>query len=109
MNPNRVSNTNKFKSIWARIDINQISNPKQSELIRVGNDSDWKFGLDKSELGFIRINASDLTGINRIESDCFSIDLHRTRLKTFFGMIRNGSKTDFLMTRNNFYFLGSWV
>ena len=37
----------------------QISNPNHSVLGFIRIDSEWKFGLDQSELRFIRIDAAD--------------------------------------------------
>ena len=57
-------------------------------------DSDWKFGLDQSELELIWIEnlVSDWwLGINRNKSDWFLTVFHQTRCKTFFGLVRNDS------------------
>ena len=65
-------------------------------------DSDWKFVVDQSELGFIlidldwkldfglvRIHLDWCLGINRIKLDWFLTFFHQTRYKTFFGLFRN--------------------
>ena len=51
----------------------------------------WKFGLDQSEIGFIRIGADCCLGLNRTRSDRFFIVFHETSYKTFFGLIRDDS------------------
>ena len=49
--PNESEASFQSESTWARNDPNLIFNQNQSEWIRGQNYSDWKFGLDKSELG----------------------------------------------------------
>ena len=89
----------------------QSFNPNESEVGILRIDSDWVFRLNHSDLGFIwiknffRINLdwksrieSDWfgwiliwiknLGLIRIETDWFLIELHQTRLKTFFGLTR---------------------
>ena len=38
--------------------------------------------------------------MNQIKSDSFLIDFHRTRFEKFFGLVRNGLKTDFGMVES---------
>ena len=54
----------------------------QSELIRNNPRSDCS--RLKTWLAYIELN--------RIESDCFLADLHQTRFRTFFGLVRNDSQ-----------------
>ena len=77
--------------------------------------SDWKLGLDQSELGwiwienlisnwfgFIRIDVSELIGLSRIDFWPFFIKRGTERFSDWFGMIRIGSDTDIGMNRNEF-------
>ena len=73
-------------------------NWNQLESFRPRIDFNWKFVLDRLELRLIRIY-SDWSGMNRINSDWFSIVSHQTRYKTFFRLVQNGSETDFGITR----------
>ena len=52
-------------------DISIRANANESEVGMIRINSDWKFGLDQSELGFIRIEnlVSDWFGMIRIGSD----------------------------------------
>ena len=97
-------------------------NQNQSEWIRGQNDRinfNWKFGLDQSELGFIRIEnlvsdclgfirifASDLTGLGRIEFLRFFYKRVTKRFSDWFGMIRIGSDIAIGMNRNSSDCLG---
>ena len=86
-------------------------------MIRI--DSDWKLGLDQSELGlirvenlvsnwflFIRIVASDWSGLGRIDFLPFFIKRVTKRFPDWFGMIRIGSDMDIGMNRNSSDWLG---
>ena len=86
----------------SRIDLGRIFNPNNFDCRFIRIDSDWKFGSDQPELGFIRFEISDLIRWNRIESGSFSSDLNQTRFKPFFRLIRNGSKTNSGMAPNSF-------
>ena len=66
-----------FESIRGRIHLNQIFNPAL----------DCKFGLDQSEIGLIRIEVLDWTGLNRIYL-CWSLRLNRNEPK-WVGLIMN--------------------
>ena len=54
----------------------------------------------------IRIDASYWSGMNQIKSDLFLDDFQKTKYKSFFGVISNGSKTDLRMARNSSDSLG---
>ena len=55
----------------------------------IRNDFNWKFGLDRSDLGFIRFDSNWILGSHsfnlksRIESDWFSNDLQRMKFNSF--------------------------
>ena len=82
------------QSKWIR---NQVFNPNISEVGMIRINSDWKFGLDQSENGYIRIenlvriHLDCCLGLNRIRSDRFFTIFHQTRFKTFFGLVQNDS------------------
>ena len=84
-------------------------------MIRI--DSDWKFGLDQSEIeliridmdckfgfGLVRIDVSELIGLNRIDFLSFFIKRDTKRFLDWFVIIRIASDTDIGMNRNSFDF-----
>ena len=75
-------------SEWIR---NQVFNPNQSELEFIRIDSDWKFILNQSDLGWIRIGLGS-SGLNRIDFLPFFIKRDTKRFSNWFGMIRIGSE-----------------
>ena len=98
----------------------QFFNCNKSEVEINRGVSDWNFSLNHSDLGFIRIGRHGLNFGSyekpRIETDCFLTDLHQTRLKTFFGLIRAGAsfglvrnENDSVWMRNLFLNQSVWV
>ena len=104
MNPHQSFNPNESEGEILRIEY--------SAYITLTSNS---FGL-RSSFGLIRIGSLELSlidsdwilvtiknlGLTRIETDWFSTELHQTRLKTSFGLIRIGAEKDFGMNRNEF-------
>ena len=105
---------NKSEWIRARIDPNRIFNSNHSDPRSIQIDSDWKFGLDQSELDFIRIedlariHSDSCLRLNRIKSDWFStffIQRYTKRFSCWFVMIRIGSNTDIEINR----YISDWL
>ena len=87
------------KSVENESDSFQL-NPNEFEvkIIRIKNPvsinpSLYWFRL-KTLFEFIRIDASDWNGMNRIKSDWFLVDSHWTILDTFFELVWDDSETD---------------
>ena len=77
---------------WIWMISDQFFSPNESEVGIIRVDSDWEFSSNHSDLGFIRIGR---LGLAQIEfwfglkiSDWFLINLHQTRLQTYFGLTR---------------------
>ena len=70
-------------------------NPNEFERGMIRIDSDWKFGLDQSDLGLDRINVWP-----------FFIKRDTKRFSYWFGMIRTGTDTDIEMNRTISDWLG---
>ena len=68
-------------------------NPNHFDLGFIGIDSDWKFSLEQSELGLIRIKnlVSDSFGLARIDFLPFFIKRDTKRFSDWYGMIHIGS------------------
>ena len=91
MNP-KPSFQSKLRLIQTEFSIRIKPNHFDRGFIRI--DSDWKFGLDQSELGlktWFRIHSDSCLGLNQISSDRFFIVFYQTRCKKFFGLVRKDS------------------
>ena len=95
-------NPNEYESIPTK----SIWDPNLSELglIQTGF-LNW-INPNEFEVRMIRIGSDSFRLMSQIKSDWFLTIFHKTRYKTFFGLVQNGSITDCGMARNSSDSLG---
>ena len=96
INPKNLLNLVRCESVENQSDLLSFYSKLQSEWIRVEfsirgrNDSDWKYDWMNSNWKFGRIHSDRRLRLNLIESNWFATDMYKTRLHTFFILMRNG-------------------